>query len=149
MARVYVSFMRLPTPKGPPAQPVFTSQQAAWWRRSFSPSSDGVGGGGTREERRSETGAEGRLRLFAETALGAGHFGRVAAQEVIHGLLGREARDRRQHAEGVRGQEDHVAGMAADARDHGVVDEVERVGGARVLGDLVGVEMEQAGVANP
>src|SRR5450432_111502 len=40
MARVYGSFMRWATPKGPPAHPVFTSQHLAPWRRSLSPSNE-------------------------------------------------------------------------------------------------------------
>ena len=53
-------------------------------------------------------------------------------------------RDRRQHAKGVGGEKDDVVGMPAGARDHRIVDEVQRVRGARVLRDLVGIEIQQA-----
>ena len=55
-----------------------------------------------------EAGREGRLRL-GDAHLGAGDLGRVAADEVVHRLLGRQLADRRQHAERVAGQEDDVA----------------------------------------
>ena len=41
--------------------------------------------------------------------------------------------DRRQHAERVAGQEDHVGRMTRHAGDLGVRDELDRVGTARVL----------------
>ena len=37
-------------------------------------------------------------------------------------------------------------GMAADAGQHGIIDELERVGGTRVFGDFLGVEIESAGL---
>src|SRR5262252_4335326 len=40
IARVYFSFIRSPTPNGPPTHPVFTSQQGVFRDRSFSPSMD-------------------------------------------------------------------------------------------------------------
>ena len=36
--RVYLSLMRLPTPKEPPVQPVFSRYTRVPWRFSFSPS---------------------------------------------------------------------------------------------------------------
>ena len=81
-----------------------------------------------------EAGRERRLRL-GDADLGAGDLGRVAADEVVHRLRGRELADRRQHAEGVAGQEDDVGRVAGDAGDLGVADELDRVGPAGVLGD--------------
>jgi hypothetical protein len=74
----------------------------------------GVDAGMARHERRPEAGREGRLRLL-DADLGAGQLGGVAADEVVHRLVARQARDRRQHAERVGGQEDdrrRVAGHA-------------------------------------
>src|SRR5204862_8201255 len=53
------------------------------------------------------------------SALGARHFCGVAAEEVIHGLFGRQPRDRRQDAECVGGQEDDIAAMSTHAGHHG------------------------------
>ena len=52
---------------------------------------------------------------------------------MIHRLLRRELRDRRQHAEGVRRKKQHIPGMAAHAGNHSVRDELDRIGRARVL----------------
>ncbi len=52
---------------------------------------------------------------FGDAALRPRHFGRVAGEEVVHRLLRRQPGDRRQHAEGVGGQEDDVVRVAADA----------------------------------
>ncbi len=57
---------------------------------------------------------------------------------------GVEPRDGRHDAGGVAGEEDHVLRMAGALVGHGVRDEVERVGAARVLGDLLVVEVEDA-----
>ena len=67
----------------------------------------------TRHERRSEAGRERRLRLL-DADLGAGELGRVAADEVVGGLLARQPRDRRQDAERVRGEEDDGPRRARD-----------------------------------
>ena len=84
------------------------------------------------QERAAEAGRERRLRL-GHAHLGAGHLRGVAADEVIHRLRGRKRADRRQHAERVAGQEDHVGRMAGHAGNLGVVDELDRIGAARVL----------------
>ena len=60
-----------------------------------------------RHERRAEAGREGRFGL-GHADLGAGDLGGVARQEVVHRLVGRQPRDRRQHAERVGGQHDDV-----------------------------------------
>ena len=95
------------------------------------------------EEHRAEAGRERRLRL-GHAALGAGDLRRVAGEEVVHRLLARELRDRRQHAERVGGEEDDVLRMpAASARDV-VRDVVQRIRRARVLGDRLVLELHLA-----
>ena len=90
------------------------------------------------EEDRAEAGAERGLRL-GHAALGARDFGRVAGEEIVHRLLGREPRDRRQHAERIGGQKDDVLRMPGATARRRVRDVVQRIGGARVLGDrLIG-----------
>ena len=68
------------------------------------------------QERPAEARRERRLRL-GHAHLGARDLRRVAADEVVHRLRRRQPADRRQHAERVAGQEDHVRRMAGDARD--------------------------------
>ena len=63
------------------------------------------------------------------------HLGCVAADEVVHRLRMREARDRRQHAECVAAEQDDVFGVGADAGDGGIVDVLNGVRRTRVLGD--------------
>ena len=84
------------------------------------------------EKRRAETGGERRLRL-GDAHFGAGDFGGVAGDEMIHRLLRIEFRDRRQHAEGIAREEDDVGRVTGDARDLRVADELDRIGAARVL----------------
>ena len=91
------------------------------------------------EKRPAEAGRERRLRL-GHAHLGARDLGRVAADEVIHRVRRRERADRRQHAERVAGEKDHVGRMAGDAGDLRVLDELDRIRAARVLRDArVGV----------
>ena len=63
---------------------------------------------------------------------------------MIHGLLRREPGNRRQHAERVRGEEDDVGRVPGHARNQCVLDEIQWVSRAGVLGDLVGIEIQQA-----
>ncbi len=77
-------------------------------------------------ERRAEAGAEHDLRLRAETRLGAGDLRGVAGDEVVERLVGRQPRERREHALRVAGQEEDVARVAGHSRRHRVLDEVER-----------------------
>ncbi len=63
---------------------------------------------------------------------------------MIHGLLRRQARNRRQHSESVGGEEQHVGRMSAHAGNDGVVDKLQAVSGARILGELVGIEIQQS-----
>src|SRR3712207_6888749 len=55
----------------------------------------GVDARAERHEGRAEAGREGRLGLFAEPPFGAGDLGRVAGEEVVHRLLGRERSEER------------------------------------------------------
>ena len=72
-----------------------------------------------REERGAEAGAERGLRL-GDADLGTGHLGRVAGEEHLHRLLGRELGDGRQHAECVTGQHDDVRRLAGALLGHRV-----------------------------
>lgn len=65
-----------------------------------------------------ETGGEGR-RGGVVAGDDACHVGRVAADEVVHGLHRVELGDWRQHSVGVAGQEDDVLGMASHGWDLG------------------------------
>ena len=96
-----------------------------------------------RQEWRAETRAEGRAR-FGHALLGAGHLRGVAREVVIHRALRRQTRDRRQYAIGIGRQHHDVLRMAAGARRHRIVDELDRVRGARVLGEGRIVEIQQA-----
>ena len=97
-----------------------------------------------RHERRAEAGREGRLRP-GQAALGAGHLGGVAREEVVHRLGAGQLRDRRHHPEGVAGEHHDVLRMPGAARGAGVRDEVQRVGAAGVLGERRVVEVRHAG----
>ncbi len=54
---------------------------------------------------------------------------------MIHRLLGRQFRYRRQHAKSIAGQENDIGGMGSDARNLRVLDKVDGVCDTRVLGD--------------
>ncbi len=98
-----------------------------------------------RQERRGKAGGE--FRLDADQALlGAGDLGGVAGEEVIHRLRRRQLGDRRHHAEGVGGEQHDVLRHAGAAGARGVRNKVERIGGARVLGLRLVVEVADARV---
>ena len=63
---------------------------------------------------------------------------------MVERLLGRQLRDRREHALGVAGQEHEVLRVAGAPLGDGVADEGERVRGAGVLGQAVVVEVDRA-----
>ena len=84
-----------------------------------------------------EAGAEGGLRLAAKALLGPGDLGGVAGQEVIHRLRRSQPGDRRQHAERVAGQHEHVLRLAAATGQVDVRDELDRVAGPGVLGQRI------------
>src|SRR5271166_1209249 len=86
-----------------------------------------------RHERRPKARGEGCLGP-GDASLGARYFCGITRHEVEHRLLGRELRYRRQNAERIGGEEDYVLRMAAEAGNDRIVDELHRIGGARVLG---------------
>ena len=143
-ARVWRMLMRLPTPNAP-ARPAGIHQPA----RRLVPQhlraqQVRVHERPVHHERRAEAGAERDLRLDAQADLGAGDLARVARDEVIHRLFGRQPRDRRHHARGVARQEDDVLRMSRHLLRQRVADERERVGAAGVLGDRRVVQVEPA-----
>src|SRR4051812_36296318 len=95
------------------------------------------------EEDRAEAGGEGRLRLL-HASLGARDLRRVAREEVVHGLLARELRDRRQNAISIRREEDDVLRVAAAPVRHEVRDVVQWVRRPRVFGDRLVLELYPA-----
>lgn len=101
----------------------------------------GVDGGVEGQECGSEAGGEGGYGID-DSDLGTGDLGGVPSDEVVHGLLGGQLGDGRQHSEGVAGEEDDVLGVASDRRELGSRDELQRVGGSGVLGqrDVVVVD---------
>ena len=52
---------------------------------------------------------------------------------MIHRLLGRQPRNGRKHTEGVGGQEHHIPRVPAHSWDDGILNEADRIGGARIL----------------
>ncbi len=87
-----------------------------------------------------EAGGEGGLG-FRDPDFSTGHFGGVAADEVVHGLFGGEFGDWRQNAAGVAGEENDVGGVVVrDARDFGVFNVFDWVG--TVWYDLAGMSRE-------
>ena len=108
IARVAWIGMRLPSPNGPPVQPVFTSQTFAACAVELLAEQPRVDGRRLRQERLAEAGRERRLRL-GDADLGAGELRGEAGEEVVERLLAREPRDRRQDPERVGGEEDDRA----------------------------------------
>ena len=81
---------------------------------------------------------------------GAGDFGGVAADEMVHRLLRREFADRGQNTESVAGEQDDVAGMSAHARGLGVGDKLDGVGSACIFrnGRVVVIDLTRVGIHN-
>ena len=103
----------------------------------------GVDAWALRQERCAEAGREGRLWL-GHANFGAGQLGGVARQEVVHRLVGCEARDGRQDAVGV-GRQQHDRGRRAGALLwHGARDRADGIRHARVLGDRLVGEVDLA-----
>ena len=96
-------------------------------------------------EGRAETGAEGDLRFLAHVQLRARHLGRVAADEVVHGLFGSKAGNGRHDAGGIAGEHDDVGGVPGHLLRHGVVDEGQGIAGSGVLGAAVVVQVQAPG----
>lgn len=94
----------------------------------------GVAHGVQGQEGLGEARGEGGLGL-GDTILGTGHLGGVTRDEVEHGLLGGELGDGGQDTAGVASQQDDVGGVVvALAGDLGVLDVLDGVGAASVLG---------------
>ena len=94
-----------------------------------------------RHEWCAKAGREGCFRL-GHTDLGAGDLRRVTGQEVIHRLLGRQTRDRRQDAERIRGQHDDILRHRPHIFFRGVGNEFDRIGTAGIFRLAVVVEIE-------
>ena len=106
----------------------------------------GVAHGMQGEEGLGEAGGEGGLGL-GDALLGACHLGRVAADEVEHGLFAVEFGNGREHAAGVAGQEDDVGWVVVgETGDFGVFDKLDGVCAARVFGQGGIVVIHHSGV---
>ena len=106
----------------------------------------GVHGGIQRQERLAEAGGECGHRL-GDADLRTGDLGGEAGDEVVHGLVLIQLADGRQHAVGIRRQEDDGLGDAgAHAGQLGVGDILHRIAHAGVDGQRIVVEVELAGV---
>src|SRR3989344_1231398 len=91
----------------------------------------------TREERRAEAGGEGRLDAAAAAHFGGTDQRGVTGEEVISRLLFVEDRHRRQYASQVAGEEDHCVRLAAEVLLAALLDQLQRVSRAAVLGQAV------------
>ena len=76
-----------------------------------------------------------RGRGLGDADLGAGNLGRKARHKVIHGGVGRQARDGRQHAKGITGQKQHNARGGAHALGPRVGNVLDGIGHARIVRD--------------
>ena len=94
----------------------------------------GIDHGVERHKRLSEQRGE-RGRGLGDADLGTGDLGGEARHKVIHGGIGRQARDRRQHAKGIAGQKQHDARGGAHALGPRVGDMLDGIGNARVVRD--------------
>ena len=74
-------------------------------------------------------------RGLGDADLGAGDLGGEARHKVVHGGVGRQARDGRQHAKGIAGQKQHDARSGAHALGPRVGDMLDGVGHARIVRD--------------
>ena len=94
----------------------------------------GVDHGVERHKRLAEQRGE-RGRGLGDADLGARDLGRKARHEVVHGGVGRQARNGRQYAKGVAGQEQHDARGGAHALGPCVGNVLHGIGHARVVRD--------------
>ena len=115
MARVFLRLMRLPIAVGAAAPAGVHEPDARVVLPHLLREQLGVLARMPDEERSAEARRKRGLRL-GHAHLGAGDFRGVAADEVIHRVRRRERADRRQHAERVAGEEDHVGRMARRCR---------------------------------
>ena len=144
-ARVWAMDMRSPTPWGPPDQPVFNRMQRAAWASIAVGQQFGVHRWLVRHERGPEAGAERGLGLH-HANLGAGQLGGEPHHEVVHHLVAVEDRHRRQHPEGIRGQQHDGAGVRPSGAGGHMGVARQRVGEAGVLGDGAVGEVEFLGI---
>src|ERR1700722_14088223 len=86
------------------------------------------------QARRSKARRELRDRLAAQSRFRSGELRGVTREEVIHRLLRRELRNRRQYTESVSRQKEQVLWMAAHAWNYGILNKLDRIRGARVFG---------------
>ena len=135
--------MRWPTPAGPPVQPVLISQTAEPCSSMRLSEQFAIDAGMKGHERCAEAGAEVGFG-FGNAAFGAGYFGGIAAEEVVHRLGLAQFADRRQDAKGIGGQEHDVLGMAAKSSRIGIGDVGDGIAGARVLGECGIVQIYSA-----
>ena len=95
-----------------------------------------------------EAGGEGRGRL-GDAALSTCEFCGEAGKEVVLGLLRSKDGNRRKHSECVGGEEDHLlCSRTLGVRTHDLVDVVDRVGYAGVLGNALVIEVDHAVLVN-
>lgn len=105
----------------------------------------GVAHGVKGKEGLGEAGGEGGLGL-GDALLGTGHFGGVAGDEVVHCLFGGQLGDWRKDTTGIARKEDNVLGvLVGDAGDLGVLNVLDGVGAAGVLGQGVVVVVNNTG----
>ena len=107
----------------------------------------GVDGRRLGQERSTEAGREGRLRL-GDAHLGARELRGEAREEVEERLVARQSRDRRQDPERIGGQHHDRARVARQLGRQRVRDPLELVRGARVLGLRVVVEVDHAALVD-
>src|SRR5664279_1880190 len=100
----------------------------------------GIDPGMMNHERCAEAGAEGDFRSCAYAGFCPGDLGRVAGNEMIERLAWRQPRNWRHNALCVAGQEKDILRVAAQLAHDGVVDVIEWIRGARVLGIAIIVQ---------
>lgn len=105
----------------------------------------GVAHGVQGQEGLGEARGEGGLGL-GDTVLGTGHLGGVTGDEVEHGLLGGELGDGGKDTAGVASEQDDVGGVVvALAGNLGILDVLDGVGAAGVLGEGGVIVVDNAG----
>ena len=74
----------------------------------------------------------------------------ITADEEIHGLLGRQSGDRRQHSKSITGQKNNIRGMTGHAGDLCVSHELDGVSSSSILCDrgVIKIDMVMGSVIN-
>lgn len=93
------------------------------------------------EEGRAKTGAEGALG-FIDARLGAGNLGGVPADELVHGLPGRELADGRKHPVTVAGKKENIFRQRTNRRLQGIADKVQGIAHPRIGRDGLASEIQ-------